>query len=194
MPMAVGYARVSTQEQDLALQLDALQAAGCARIYTEKASGAQRDRPQLQAALDYMRPGRYAGGLEARPAGAVPAATARHGRSAAQPPDWPALADRSHRHQHARVARWSFISLARWRNLSARSSGNAPGPASPPPGPAGAPAAGPPPSLPADKRGPGAAERPRHHRGGGGAPLAGLAGDAVSPLARGPEWPGEVPR
>ena len=56
MPMAVGYARVSTQEQDLALQLDTLQAAGCARIYTEKASGAQRDRPQLQAALDYMRP------------------------------------------------------------------------------------------------------------------------------------------
>ena len=56
MPMAVGYARVSTQEQDLALQLDALQAAGCARIYTEKASGAQRDRPQLHAALDYMRP------------------------------------------------------------------------------------------------------------------------------------------
>ena len=55
MPMSVGYARVSTQEQDLALQLDALQAAGCARIYTEKASGAQRDRPQLQAALDYMR-------------------------------------------------------------------------------------------------------------------------------------------
>jgi DNA invertase Pin-like site-specific DNA recombinase len=54
--MAVGYARVSTQEQDLALQLDALQAAGCARIYTEKASGAQRDRPQLHAALDYMRP------------------------------------------------------------------------------------------------------------------------------------------
>jgi DNA invertase Pin-like site-specific DNA recombinase len=53
--MSVGYARVSPQEQDLALQLDALQTAGCARIYTEKASGAQRDRPQLQAALDYMR-------------------------------------------------------------------------------------------------------------------------------------------
>lgn len=55
--MLVGYARVSTQEQDPALQLDALQAAGCERIFTEKASGAQRDRPQLQAALDYMRPG-----------------------------------------------------------------------------------------------------------------------------------------
>src|SRR4029453_923769 len=56
MPMAVGFARVPTQEQDLALQLDALQAAGCTRLYTEKASGAQRDRPQLQGALDYRRP------------------------------------------------------------------------------------------------------------------------------------------
>jgi DNA invertase Pin-like site-specific DNA recombinase len=53
--MLVGYARVSTQEQDLSLQLDALQAAGCDKVFTEKASGAQRDRPQLQAALDYMR-------------------------------------------------------------------------------------------------------------------------------------------
>src|SRR5262245_9853537 len=56
MSMSVGYARVSTQERDLALQLDALQAAGCTRIYTEQASGAQRDRPQLHAALDSMRP------------------------------------------------------------------------------------------------------------------------------------------
>ena len=53
--MLVGYARVSTQDQDLSLQLDALHAAGCAKVFTEKASGAQRDRPQLQAALDYMR-------------------------------------------------------------------------------------------------------------------------------------------
>jgi DNA invertase Pin-like site-specific DNA recombinase len=57
MPLHVGYARVSTQDQDLALQLDALQAAGCAKIYTKKASGAQRDRPQLHAALDYLRAG-----------------------------------------------------------------------------------------------------------------------------------------
>ena len=48
---------VSTQEQDLALQLDALTAAGCARVYEEKASGAQRERPELKAALGYMRPG-----------------------------------------------------------------------------------------------------------------------------------------
>ena len=53
--MLVGYARVSTQDQDLALQLDALHAVGCQKVYTEKASGAQRDRPQLQAALEYMR-------------------------------------------------------------------------------------------------------------------------------------------
>ena len=53
----VGYARVSTRDQTLALQLDALHAAGCARVFEETASGAQRDRPQLAAALDYMRAG-----------------------------------------------------------------------------------------------------------------------------------------
>lgn len=53
--MQIGYARVSTQEQDLALQLDALERAGCEKIFMEKASGAQRDRPELKAALDYLR-------------------------------------------------------------------------------------------------------------------------------------------
>ena len=55
--MLIGYARVSTQEQNPDAQLDALQAAGCERIFTEKASGAQRDRPELKAAIDDMRPG-----------------------------------------------------------------------------------------------------------------------------------------
>lgn len=55
--MLVGYARVSTQDQKPALQLDALKAAGCEKVFREKASGAQRDRPQLAAAVDYMREG-----------------------------------------------------------------------------------------------------------------------------------------
>ena len=55
--MLIGYARVSTQDQNLDLQVQALEEAGCERIYTEKASGAQRDRPELFNALDYMRPG-----------------------------------------------------------------------------------------------------------------------------------------
>jgi DNA invertase Pin-like site-specific DNA recombinase len=55
--MLVGYARVSTQDQNPALQLDALKAAGCEKLFVEKASGAQRDRPELLAALEYLREG-----------------------------------------------------------------------------------------------------------------------------------------
>lgn len=53
----VGYARVSTQDQKTELQMDALKAAGCERVFVEKASGAQRDRPELKAALEYVRAG-----------------------------------------------------------------------------------------------------------------------------------------
>ncbi|MBV8442067.1 MAG: recombinase family protein [Hyphomicrobiales bacterium] len=52
-----GYARVSTGDQDLALQLDALKKAGCERIFTDKASGAKVDRPGLAQALAYVREG-----------------------------------------------------------------------------------------------------------------------------------------
>ncbi|NEV62757.1 recombinase family protein [Thiorhodococcus minor] len=55
--MLVGYARVSTQEQNLQPQLDVLTQAGCQKQFLEKASGAQRDRPELARALEYMRPG-----------------------------------------------------------------------------------------------------------------------------------------
>lgn len=53
----IGYARVSTLDQDPTLQLDALDTACCIRIFTEHASGATRDRPQLTAALEYLRSG-----------------------------------------------------------------------------------------------------------------------------------------
>src|SRR6266511_5238617 len=55
--MMVGYARVSTLDQNPALQITALTNAGCESIFTEKASGAQRERPELKAALDYIRAG-----------------------------------------------------------------------------------------------------------------------------------------
>jgi DNA invertase Pin-like site-specific DNA recombinase len=55
--MLIGYARVSTMDQNPSLQMDALRAAGCEKIFTEKASGSHRDRPQLQAAFDYLRKG-----------------------------------------------------------------------------------------------------------------------------------------
>jgi DNA invertase Pin-like site-specific DNA recombinase len=53
----VGYARVSTLDQDPALQLDALAAAGCSKVFGDRASGAKTDRTGLQAALSYVRDG-----------------------------------------------------------------------------------------------------------------------------------------
>ncbi len=55
--MQLGYARVSTQDQDLALQLAALTAAGCERVFQEKVTGARRDRPELELLLTHLRPG-----------------------------------------------------------------------------------------------------------------------------------------
>ncbi|GGD91104.1 invertase [Tsuneonella deserti] len=53
----IGYARVSTSEQELHLQVDALRAAGCERIFEDCASGARTDRPGLAEALAYLREG-----------------------------------------------------------------------------------------------------------------------------------------
>src|SRR5689334_14894990 len=55
--MLVGYARVSTTEQTMDLQLDALKRAGCTRIFTDTASGAQTERKGLTEAIEYVRPG-----------------------------------------------------------------------------------------------------------------------------------------
>jgi DNA invertase Pin-like site-specific DNA recombinase len=55
--MLIGYARVSTGDQDLTVQRAALKEAGCRRVYEEKVSGARRDRPQLARLLDQLREG-----------------------------------------------------------------------------------------------------------------------------------------
>jgi DNA invertase Pin-like site-specific DNA recombinase len=55
--MLIGYARVSTHEQTLNLQQDALQKAGCTRIFTDTASGAKAERKGLEEALHYVRKG-----------------------------------------------------------------------------------------------------------------------------------------
>ena len=59
MPKLVGYARVSTQEQDVQLQIDALEKAGCAKnlIFVDKVSGARADRPGLDKCLENLEPG-----------------------------------------------------------------------------------------------------------------------------------------
>jgi DNA invertase Pin-like site-specific DNA recombinase len=55
--MLIGYARVSTQEQTLNLQKDALQQAGCTKIFTDTTSGAKAERKGLEEALAYVRKG-----------------------------------------------------------------------------------------------------------------------------------------
>ena len=54
---SIGYARVSTHDQNLDLQRDALNAAGCSTVFEDKISGAKSDRPGLADALAYVRDG-----------------------------------------------------------------------------------------------------------------------------------------
>jgi len=53
----IGYARVSTEDQHLDAQLEQLKAAGCEKVFQEKASGVKQDRHQLTAMIDYCRDG-----------------------------------------------------------------------------------------------------------------------------------------
>lgn len=57
--MLIGYACDFTQDQEPEKQLNALKKAGCEKIFTEKDSGARRDRPQLKAALKHMQEGDF---------------------------------------------------------------------------------------------------------------------------------------
>ena len=54
-PLRIGYARVSTHDQNLEMQLNALKKTGCKRIFTDKLSGALDDRPGLKEALSHLR-------------------------------------------------------------------------------------------------------------------------------------------
>lgn len=55
--MLVGYARVSTSDQNLDLQVDNLKASGCEKVFPEKIGSRKVDRPQLMAALEFLRDG-----------------------------------------------------------------------------------------------------------------------------------------
>ncbi|MCA3188000.1 MAG: recombinase family protein, partial [Cupriavidus sp.] len=55
--LLLGYARVSTDAQDLTNQREQLAAVGCSRIFAEKVTGTRRDRPELARLLDHLRPG-----------------------------------------------------------------------------------------------------------------------------------------
>lgn len=55
--LLLGYARVSTDDQDLTNQRAELQAAGCTKLFSEKITGTQRNRPELARLLDHLRPG-----------------------------------------------------------------------------------------------------------------------------------------
>jgi hypothetical protein len=78
--LLIGYARVSTGSQSLTEQRAELKAAGCIRLFEEKASGAKRDRPELVRLLDHLRPGPRATCWR------LPTACARSARACAR---WP---------------------------------------------------------------------------------------------------------
>jgi DNA invertase Pin-like site-specific DNA recombinase len=136
----LGYARVSTTDQQPQLQVAALTAAGCWRVFTETASGTRPDRPTLAQVLDQLRPGDTL----------VVWKLDRLGRSLRHLVDTIAgLADRGIGFRSLQEAsdtttpggKLVFHVLPPWPSSNATSSANAPPPGWPPPGPGVATAA-----------------------------------------------------
>jgi DNA invertase Pin-like site-specific DNA recombinase len=74
----IGYARVSTQDQKLDLQMKSLKMAGCQKIFREKVSGFNRQRPEFQRMLDQIRPGDIIVVWKLGPVGQICAGSAEH--------------------------------------------------------------------------------------------------------------------
>jgi len=111
-PMLLGYARVSTVDQNLALQRDALTEAGCTKIFTEQMSGAVTDRPALHDALEFARSGDTLIVWKLEPPGAVDEAVDRDRRDPAVEGHRVSQSDRSPRHDdRAGAAGFSHV----WR-------------------------------------------------------------------------------
>ena len=99
--MNIGYARVSTGEQTLDLQLDALAAADCGKVFTETASGAKAERASLQRGAGLRAAGRHPRRLAARPPRPLPQAPDRDGHRPAGAGRRLPVADRADRHDDA---------------------------------------------------------------------------------------------
>ena len=123
--MRIGYARVSTGEQKLDLQLDALEAADCTKTYTDTISGATSSRPELDKCLEHLREGdtlvvwrldRFGRSLKDL-ISKIEALGDRDVEFVSPSPK--ALTPPPHRDG------WRFTCLAPWRSLSGRSPGSA---------------------------------------------------------------------
>ena len=77
--MLIGYVRVSTNDQNTALQRNALECEGCELIFEDKISGTKSDRPGLKKLLRTLSEGGYTGSLEAGQVGAQYAASGHSG-------------------------------------------------------------------------------------------------------------------
>ncbi len=126
--MNVGYARVSTVDQTLVLQEDALKQADCAIIYRDTVSGAKAERPGLQKALDYVRAGDTLIAWRLDRLGRSAFAPDRDGGRGWRTGGSASKASPRALTRRPPAANGSFTCLPRWRSSSAISSASAPRP------------------------------------------------------------------